>query len=87
MSLPSKEFHLCVMGASNVGKTGLCERLIGKAFARKPARPSIEDEATRYSIEVQTSVGLLLIHLYDWAWEVKRRDVSINQQIMRGNDG
>lgn len=86
MTTPLREFHLCITGASNVGKTSICERLIGKTFARKPSKPSLEDEATKYSIEVNTSTGLLLFHIYDWAWEVKRRDESINQQLMRGND-
>lgn len=87
MALPLREFNLSVLGASNVGKTCICERLVGKAFARKPSKPSMEDAATRYSLEVNTSAGLLLVHLFDWAWEVKRRDESINQQLMRGSDG
>ena len=86
-SLPIKEFHMCMMGASNVGKTSLCERLHGKVFTRKPSKPSLEEEASKYSIQMHTSLGLLLFHLYDWAWEVKRRDGNINQQLMRGSDG
>lgn len=95
-SFPIKEFHMCMMGASNVGKTSLCERLHGKVFTRKPSKPSLEEEASKYSIEVKTSLGLLLFHLYDWAWEVKRwawevkrREDSraVNPQLMRGADG
>lgn len=84
----SREFHFSVLGASTVGKTSLCERLIGKAFSRKASyKQSMEEVATKYSMEVATSGGLLLYHFYDWAWEEKRKSESINQQLMRGCDG
>ena len=83
-----KEFNICVLGGENVGKTSLCKRLEGTPFSRKnSSKPSMEETATRYSIECATSSGLLLFHLYDWAWQQKLREGSINQQLMRGNDG
>lgn len=83
-----KEYHFCVLGSSTVGKTSLCERLIGKTFSRKSNyKQSLDDVATKYSIEVVTSDGLILYHFYDWAWEEKRKNESINQQLMRGFDG
>lgn len=85
---PTKEFHLSVLGISGVGKTSLCERLVGASFKRSNAyKQSLEDYATKYSFEVSTSAGLLLFHFYDWGWEQKRRDQSINQELMRGSDG
>ena len=83
-----REFNLCVLGSEGVGKTSLCSRLCGVPFNRKSGhKASMESEATRYSIEVLTSSGNILVHLYDWAWEQKRREQSINQQLMRGSDG
>ncbi len=71
-----------------VGKTGLCERLVGKAFSRKPHKPTVEgDSATKYSFEVTSTKGVILFNLYDWAWEEVRKSQSINQQLMRGSDG
>ena len=73
MATVSKEFHLTVLGSSAVGKTSLCERLAGKTFSRKTSyKQSLEETATKYSVEVSTSSGLLLFHFYDWAWEEKR---------------
>lgn len=79
---------MCILGGENVGKTSLCKRLEGTAFSRKAGcKASLEDVATRYSIEVETTSGLMLFHLFDWAWSQKLRVQSINQQLMRGNDG
>ena len=80
--LPKREFHLAVLGTTGVGKTSLCERLVGLSgsFKRTTAyKQSLEENATKYSIELSTSSGLLLFHFYDWGWEQKRRDQSINQ--------
>ncbi len=83
-----KEYHLCVLGCDGVGKTSLAQRLAGIPFNRKAGhKPSMEDDVQRYSFEVDSSSGPLLFHLYDWAWEQKRRDQNINQQLMRGRDG
>lgn len=79
-----KEFHLSVLGCSNVGKTSLMQRLIGVPFNRKSSsKPSLEEEATKYCVEVNTSAGLILFNFYDWGWEQKRKDENINQQLMR----
>jgi GTP-binding protein EngB required for normal cell division len=89
MTTPIKEFHMCVLGCSPVGKTSLLQRLTsGVAFSRKTSsKPSMEAEAVKYSVEVPTSAGLVLFHFYDWAWEQKRKDENINQQLMRGSQG
>ena len=85
---PVKEFHLAVLGTAAVGKTNLCERLIGQAFNRKSGhKPSLDETATKFSIEADSSAGLILFNFYDWGWEQKRRDQSINQELMRGSDG
>lgn len=63
-------------------------RLCGTPFNRKSnSKPSMEEVATKYSVEVPTSAGIVLFHFYDWAWEQKRKDENINQQMMRGNCG
>ena len=83
-----QEFHFTVVGAAGVGKTSLLLRLCGKTFNRKAGhKPSMEEEATQYSVEVSTSAGLLLIHFYDWAWAEKRKTEDINRQLARGKDG
>lgn len=63
------------------------KRLCGTVFNRnKPYVKSMEDEPVRFSLEVATSKGLILLHLHDWAWEEKKKHGSINQQLMRGED-
>lgn len=87
-STPSKEYYLCVLGCEAVGKTSLAQRLTGVPFNRKTGhKPSVGEEAVQYSVEASTSAGVVLLHLVDWAWETKRREQSINQQLMRGRDG
>jgi len=79
---------MCVLGTASVGKTSLMRRLRGVPFSRKTAcKPSIEEDVNLYSIEVMTSAGIILFNFYDWAWEQKRRDQNINQQLMKGADG
>lgn len=86
--LPIKEFNICVLGSTGVGKTSICQRLTGISFVRKSAfKSSLEDEAIKYQIEIDSSNGLILFNFYDWAWEIKRKDENINQQLMKGNDG
>eukprot|EP01032_Pedospumella_encystans_P024859 gene24859-28100_t len=88
MSTPIKEFNMCVLGFTQVGKTSLMQRLNGVPFNRKHAcRSSLEEEPTKFSIEVPTSAGIVLYNFYDWNWETKRKDQNINQQLMRGRDG
>jgi GTPase SAR1 family protein len=83
-----QEFHLTVLGAAGVGKTSLMQRLSGKPFNRKAGhKPSIEEEAVQYSLEVATSDGLLLFHFYDWSYAEKRKNEDINRQLQRGSDG
>lgn len=84
-----KEFRLCVLGSSGVGKTSLAQRLAGRAFSRKTKHePTLEAEPVCYLVEAETSSGLVLLHLYDWAWDEKRVELgSINQQLMKGRDG
>lgn len=61
------EFNMCVMGIASVGKTSLMKRLTGTPFNRKSScKPSLDDDATKYSIEGLTSAGPLLFHFYDW---------------------
>jgi hypothetical protein len=63
-------------------------RLNGVAFNRKHnCKSSVEEEPTKFSFEVPTSAGLIVLHFYDWAWEQKRKDQNINQQLMKGKDG
>lgn len=84
---PVKEFNLCLLGCEGVGKTSIAKRLCGTTFNRSKAYvKSTEDEPIRYSVEVATSKGLLLLHLHDWAWEEKKKSQNINQQLMRGRD-
>jgi GTPase SAR1 family protein len=87
--IPPREFRLCVLGSSSVGKTSLAQRLSGRAFSRKNKHePTLDAEPVRYLVEAETSAGLLLFHLYDWAWDEKRVELgSINQQLMKGRDG
>lgn len=92
--LPTKEYHFTVLGASEVGKTSILERLIGHSFNRKRQyRPSLEDDAIKYTVEVlvqttSSSIGnLILFHFYDWAWEIKRINENINNKLSRGKDG
>jgi GTPase SAR1 family protein len=88
MSVPTKEYNLCVLGKTEVGKTSLCNRLTGKPFSRKNKCPqSLEDEPTKYAFEISTSDGIVLLNLFDWAWEEIKRDQNINQALMRGHDG
>lgn len=72
-----------------VGKTSFLQRVTGVAFNRKNKyKPSLDDTATKYCVEVVSSAGNVLFNLFDWAWEEKRREVGdINQQLMRGKDG
>jgi small GTP-binding protein len=82
------EFNFTVLGGSTVGKTSLCERLVGKTFSRKSSyKQSLEESASKYSIEVISSKGTILFNLFDWAWEEIRKTQNINQQLMRGSDG
>ena len=83
------EYRFCLLGGEAVGKTSLANRLSTcVAFNRKLGHhASIGEEATKFSFEISTSEGLILIHLVDWAWGLKRREESINQQLMRGSDG
>ena len=88
MTTPIHEFNMCVLGFTLVGKTSLMQRLNGTPFNRKHnCKSSLEDEPTKYSIEIPTSAGLVLFNFYDWAWETKRKDQNINQQLMKGRDG
>ena len=83
-----KEFNMCIIGCPSVGKTSLMKRLTGIPFNRKnSSKPTLDEEATRYSIEGITSAGLVVFHFFDWGWEQKRREQNINQQLMKGNDG
>ena len=83
-----KVFRFSVVGAAGVGKTSLLQRLSGKTFNRKSGhKPSVEEEAVQYSLQVATSGGLLLFHLYDWAWAEKRKDEDISRQLAKGSDG
>jgi len=84
----TREFNIAVLGAAEVGKTSLVQRLCGKAFNRKSGyKPSLDEDATKYSVEVASSAGLLLFHFHDWAWAEKRREVDISRQLARGSDG
>ena len=86
--VPSREFNLCVLGSSGVGKTSLLERLEGKAFKRGTTKVTDADAAVKYSIQITTSSSsVLLFNLFDWNWDVKRKSENINQQLMRGPDG
>lgn len=88
MAAPIHEFNMCVLGFTQVGKTSLMHRLNGVPFNRKHnCKSSVEEEPTKYCIEVPTSAGLVLFNFYDWAWEQKRKDQNINQHLMRGRDG
>lgn len=79
-----REFNLCVLGCGDVGKTSILRTLSGIPFSRKAkCPPADENEATQYSIEVNTSSGLILLNLYDWNWEVQKRDRNINGQLMK----
>eukprot|EP00596_Hydrurales_sp_CCMP1899_P007335 CAMPEP_0119045478 /NCGR_PEP_ID=MMETSP1177-20130426/40241_1 /TAXON_ID=2985 /ORGANISM="Ochromonas sp, Strain CCMP1899" /LENGTH=195 /DNA_ID=CAMNT_0007017347 /DNA_START=61 /DNA_END=645 /DNA_ORIENTATION=- len=88
MTTVKQEFRFTVLGSAAVGKTSLLQRLSGKPFNRKAGhKPSDEDKATEYSIEVATSIGLLLFHFYDWSWAEKRKTEDISRQLARGSDG
>lgn len=88
MTTPINEFNICVLGFTQVGKTSLMHRLNGVPFNRKHnCKSSLEEEPTKFAIEVPTSAGLVLFNFYDWAWETKRKDQNINQQLMKGKDG
>jgi len=64
--LPTREFHLTVLGANAVGKTSIMNRLCGIQFNRKTAyKSSMEDTSNKYSVETNTSAGLILFHFYD----------------------
>lgn len=88
MVVPCKEFNLCVLGSSGVGKTSFLDRLEGKVFKRGTVKATDTDEAVKYSIDVSTSSSsVILFNLFDWNWDVKRKSENINQQLMRGPDG
>jgi len=87
MVIPTKEFNLCVLGISGVGKSSFCERLCGRPFKRTAAKVTDTETAVKYSVEISTGAGLVLFNLFDWAWDVKRKSENINQQLMRGSDG
>ena len=62
--------------------------LLGQTFDRKKKpKQSTEDAPTKYSLDVSTSSGLMLLHLYDWAWEEKIREGSINSQLAMARSG
>jgi GTPase SAR1 family protein len=83
MVAPSKEFSLCVLGSSGVGKTSFLDRLEGKVFKRGAVKATDTDVAVKYSIEVSTSSSsVILFNLFDWNWDVKRKSENINQQLM-----
>ena len=86
-----KEFHLSVLGSAEVGKTGLISRLLGGTFNRKTAyKATSQEEPVKSSIEVESSVGLILFHFYDWSWAEKRKEVDsnkFNSFLSRGCDG
>lgn len=85
-----REFRLVVLGNNEVGKTSWCQRVSGTAFSRKPYARTQEAEAKEYLVELATSLGPVLLHLYDWAWFEKRRDVAeaafFEAQVRRGPD-
>lgn len=87
-ALKIREFNMCCLGTGEVGKTSLLSSLAGRTFSRKSKyQPSMGDEPAKFSIEVASSAGTLLFNIYDWAWEEKRREACINQQLMKGRDG
>lgn len=91
MTTVFKEFHISVLGSAEVGKSNLISRLTGAAFNRKASyKPSTQEEPSKTSIEVTTSLGLLLFHFYDWSWVDRRREVDtnvFNHHIASGRDG
>lgn len=89
MTEPKREYNLVVLGSPEIGKTSLCQTLTGKPFARKTYHHSTEEEPKRYSMEVNTKEdGLLLFHLWDWAWYEKQKvNGSINNELKFGKDG
>jgi len=80
-----------VLGAAEVGKTSLMSRLCGGTFNRKTTyKTSTQEEPIKTSIEVVSSVGLLLFHFYDWAWVQQRKEVEsnvFNRHLSLGTDG
>ena len=88
MSTPVQEFNVCVLGLTSVGKTSILQRLNGVHFERKHhTHATMEDEPTKYSFEVPTSAGLVLLNFYDWDWEEKRKNENIHHDFNYGNDG
>lgn len=86
-----KEFHLSVLGSAEVGKTSLISRLMGGTFNRKTAyKATTQEEPVKSSIEVESSLGLILFHFYDWAWAEQRKEVDsnkFNSFLSWGSDG
>lgn len=69
----------------------MVQRLYGTTFNRKLGHKECDnDDATKYSIDVFSSAGLILLNIFDWDWEQKRKDVNaslFSQQLMKGKDG
>lgn len=88
--IPKKEFHLTMLGKGEVGKTSLCQALQKKTFSRKKAyKASLEEAPVKYTIEcLTTNKDIILLHLFDWCWEIKKRELTnLSQQLMFGKDG
>jgi GTPase SAR1 family protein len=87
-STPTIEYNFCILGANEVGKSSIVQKLCGQEFNRKNKyKSSTEPEATKYTVEVASSAGVILFNIYDWAWEAKRAVENINPQLAKGRDG
>lgn len=84
------QYYTVMLGSAEVGKTSFLNRIAtGTVFNRKTScKPSLEDEPTMFSFEIETSIGCYILHIYDWAWTEKARDVSsLSPYLSKGKDG
>jgi small GTP-binding protein len=73
-----KEFNICVLGSSEVGKTNLVARWATGQFSRKDDyKSTTTEEPIVTALKVNTSAGVAFVHLWDWAWHANR-DANVN---------
>ena len=87
--VPTAEFSLCIVGKAEVGKSSIVASLLKKPFTRKKAyKPTMDEAPVKSTMFLNTDKGRILINLFDWCWEEKKRELdNINQQLMLGRDG
>jgi hypothetical protein len=66
----------------------LIQSWLKKPFKRKAYKSTMDEDPVKSTLFLDTDKGRFLVHLFDWNWEEKKRQLdNINQQLMLGRDG